>query len=181
MSKFGEVSSAKVLTAQMRLSVTNFRKGGTAPSDSTLGTTPTVPTLLFTATNQLLSGSVPIPRDMDRSVNPQLTLQFALDVAESDSDTLDFTGDYIVTEHLAGDGGLVKASTQLTGSVTVTTAGGLVQGEVYELALTLNVGDATNPIGADSDDISFEVHLTNTTGVGRAHLFAGRFDYERSH
>ncbi len=180
MATFGSVTSNTALVGETRLNIVNFRKGGTAPADSTLGTTPTVPTLLFSATNQLISGNLPLPPDMDVTVNPTLVLMCALDVAETNLDTLDWTCDYLVTEPASGDAGLLKTSTQITGLVTVTTAGGLVQGNVYEVPLTFAVGDATNPIDATKDDIGFEIHLTNTTGVGAAHVFAGRFSYERA-
>ena len=50
MTAFGAVTSNTVLSDQLILGINNFRKGVTAPADGTLGTTPTVPTILFALT-----------------------------------------------------------------------------------------------------------------------------------
>ena len=55
MTLFGAVGSASALSDQLILGLNDFRNGATSPANGTLGTTPTVPTKLFAATNELIA------------------------------------------------------------------------------------------------------------------------------
>lgn len=63
MTAWGAVSSDTALTRELRISGSQFRKGATAPTDVTVGTTPTVPLVRFDATNELATLLIPIPSD----------------------------------------------------------------------------------------------------------------------
>jgi len=64
-------------------SILNLRKGATAPVDSTLGTTPTVPTLYFSATNELVSGYITMHEAWDKNYDLELELVWALATAQT--------------------------------------------------------------------------------------------------
>jgi hypothetical protein len=175
MSNFGEVSSNTVLTRTLHLSGDQFRKGVTAPADVTIGTTPTVPALQFSATNQLVSLYHSLPDEADLTQDIILRLQWSLAAVQLNLDTLDMTCDYVAVT-LAGGAGVAKASTQITGQFTAVT-GRLAIGDLYTMDLTFAAGDATNPL-ASAVGIAFEFHMTNTTGVASCDLLDGDFIYE---
>lgn len=179
MTAFGDVLSNTALTRQIVFGINNFRKGVTAPADGTLGTTPTVPTILFAATNELLTVGSLMPFNWDRTVDATLFLSWALASAETNGDTLDITIDYTVPIVNSTGSGPGKASTQLTSQTTVTTGNGLAVGDVYSMTATLASADATNPF-TSSNAIGFaiEFHLTNTTGVASAHFLGACIQYE---
>jgi len=158
----------------LHLSGDQFRKGATAPTDVTIGTTPTVPALLFDATNELASLYHSLPVDTDLTQDIILRLQFSLAAAETNGDTCDFTCDYVAPT-LATGGGIAKASTQVTGQFTAVT-GRLAAGDIYVMDITFTAGDATNPLAA-AVGLAFEIHLTNTTGVAAIHLIDGDLIY----
>ncbi len=162
------------LERTLHLSGDQFRKGATAPTDVTIGTTPTIPALLFDATGELASLYHSLPADADLTQDIILRLQFSLSVAETNLDTCDFTCDYTAPT-LAGAAGIAKASTQVTGQFTAVT-GRLAAGDIYTMDITFTSGDATNPL-ASALGIAFEIHLTNTTGVGAIELIDGDFIY----
>jgi hypothetical protein len=162
------------LERSIHLSGQQFRKGATAPTDVTIGTTPTVGALHFDATNELASLYHSYPNAIDTSQDIILRLQFSLSSIETNGDTCDFTCDYTAIT-LAGGGGIAKTSTQVTGQFTAVT-GRLAVGDIYEMDITFPAGDATNPLPG-SDGIAFEIHLTNTTGVGDIDLLDGDFVY----
>jgi hypothetical protein len=140
----------------------------------TIGTTPTIPALLFDATNELASLYHSIPIDADLTQDIILRIQFSLAAVETNLDTCDFTCDYTAPT-LAGGAGIAKTSTQVTGQFTAVT-GRLAIGDIYEMDITFSAGDATNPLAA-ARGIAFELHLTNTVGVGAIHLLDGDFIY----
>jgi hypothetical protein len=175
MSNFGEVASNQALTRQLHLSGTQFRKGATAPTDATIGTTPTVPALLFDATNELASLYHSLPVDADLTQDIILRLQFSLVNVQVNNDTCDFTCDYTAVTTTTAEG-VAKASTQVTGQFTAVT-GRLAIGDLYTMDITFQAGDATNPL-ASAIGIAFELHLTNVTGVAAIHLIDGDFIYE---
>jgi len=162
------------LERTLHLSGDQFRKGATAPTDVTIGTTPTIQALHFDATAELASLYHSLPADVDRTQDIILRLQCSLSAVEVNLDTCDFTCDYTVPT-LVGGAGIAKASTNVTGSFTAVT-GRLAIGDMYELDITFVAGDATNPLAA-ALGIAFEIHLTNTTGVGEIDIVDGDFIY----
>ena len=170
MSHFGEVASDQVLIRALHLSGEQFRKGATAPTDVTIGTTPTIPALLFDAIGELASIYHSIPVDIDPAADVILRMQFSLSSVQLNGDTCDFTCDYTAPT-LVGGAGIAKASTQVTGQFTAVT-GRLAIGDLYVMDITLPAGDATNPLAA-AIGVALEIHLTNVVGVGDIHLLDG--------
>ena len=175
MTHFGEVLSTQVMTRSVHIPVLDFRKGATGPSDVTIGTTPTMGALLFDATAELVSLYIAIPEEMDVTVDPILRLQFSLSSTQLNADTCDFTCDYVAPTLTTAEG-LAKASTQVTGQFTAVT-GRLAVGDIYEMDITFDAADATNPL-ASALGVAFELHLTNVTGVADIHLFDADWIYE---
>jgi len=158
----------------LHLSGDQFRKGATAPTDVTIGTTPTVPALLFDLTTELASLYHSFPEDLDRDNDVVLRLQFSLSSVQLNLDTCDFSCDYTAPTEVTAEG-IAKASTNVTGQFTAVT-GRLAVGDIYEMDITFPFADATNPI-ANAVGIAFEIHLTNVTGVADIHLIDGDFIY----
>ena len=180
MTAFGAVPSEQPLSDQLIIGINNFRKGVTAPADGTLGTTPTVPTILFAGVLERLAAGALMPFDWDRTVDVDLVLVWALAVAEVNLETLDVVVDYTVPT-LQGGAGPNKASTQVTGQITAVT-GRLAIGDTYQMTIPLARADATNPYtAADALGFAFEFGLTNVTGVATAHFLGGCIAYERAH
>ncbi len=180
MTAFGGVLSSAILSEQIIITAEQFRNGAVAPTGVTIGTTPTVDALQFSATNQLVSTFFPLPFNMDRTVNPELVLIWSLAATEINNDTLDLTLDYTAPIDLSTGSGIAKASTQLTPALTVTTANGLAIGDIYTQTIPFAVGDATNPL-ASAIGLAIEFHLTNVTGVGTVDLIGACLGYERAH
>lgn len=176
MAAFGEVASNQALDRTLTFFGENFRKGVTAPTDVTIGTTPTIAAIQFAATNELASVFVAWPIDMDRTVDVDLILVCSLAAVETNGDTLDFTMDYTAPVALATGSGVAKTSTQITAQTTVTTANGLAIGDIYTITFTLAAADATNPL-ASSIGVAMEIHLTNTTGVGTIDIVGADLTY----
>ena len=91
MSTFGAVGSATTLTRSVVLDGDNWRKGGTAPTAITIGTTPAIPVLLFDATNELLSIQAGLPPDWDKDQDCTCILAFALVETEVNDDVIPIT------------------------------------------------------------------------------------------
>jgi len=176
MAEFGEVNTAETLIRVELFDVNQFRKGVSAPSDVTIGTTPTVQALNFSATAELLSLSFPTPINMDTTIDPTIILDFALSAGETNGDTLDVTLDYNAHASPDAGNGPDKASTQVLGQTTVTTANGLAINDPYSVICPLDAGDATNPLSG-VNKINFEFHLTNITGVAEANFLGGCIQY----
>lgn len=159
--------------------LSNFRKGATAPADSTLGTTPTVPTFYFSATNELISAYITLHEAWDKNFDIELELFWALATAQTNGDNLSVTLDYVVTKHDTTGQGPGKTSTQLTLNHQLTTAEGLAVGDLHPTIFTLAANDANNGFapGDTSVGIGFEIHLTNVTEVADIHLLAGHLNY----
>ena len=180
MTAFGGVLSSQVLSEQIIITAEQFRVGGTAPGAVTIGTTPTVDALQFSATNQLVSTFFPLPFNMDRTIDPALVLIWSLAATETNADELSITLDYTAPIDLSTGDGIAKASTQLTNNLPVTTANGLAIGDIYSQTIPFAVGDATNPL-ASAIGLAIEFHLTNTVGVGIIDLIGACLGYERNH
>ncbi|MCK5643530.1 MAG: hypothetical protein KAJ19_22205 [Gammaproteobacteria bacterium] len=181
MTHFGEVPSDTEMTDQVIIATNNFRKGATSPADGTLGTTPTVPTLLFAATNELLSGIAVMPFNWDRTVDVDLILLWALAAGQTNGDLLDVTVDYTVPRFNTGGVGPGKVSTQVTGQITAIT-GQLAIGDPYQMVIPLARADANNPYTSlDAFAFALEFHLTNVTGIASAHFLGACIAHIREH
>ena len=177
MTLAGNVISNTPLTRGIRLSGNQFRRGVTAPSEETVGTTPTVPVLRFAATNELVSLYVALKPNTDLTQPITLRLHWLLNAVETNNDQLDVTCDYTRTVASSTGNGPGRASTQVTGQVTVTTGAGLAIGDEYLMDIVFAVADATNPL-ANAVGLAIEIHLTNTTGVASADLVGGELVYQ---
>lgn len=178
MTQAGNVQSSADLVRVQRISGTQFRKGVTAPTDETVGTTPTVPVLRFGNVNELVTVVVPIPPNYQPGTDIEVVVLWSLVNAQLNLDTLDVTCDYVAAT-LAGGGGLAKTSTQITGQVTAVT-GRLAAGDLYEMTLTFAAADATNPL-ASAIELALEIHLTNVTGVAEADLVSGFVQFDANY
>lgn len=181
MTLFGEIPSDKDLERAITLNLVNFRKGATAPADVTIGTSPVVPALRFSAVNQLLSLSQPMPiTNWNRGVDIDILLIWSLVNAQVNNDQLSVTMDYNAWQTQATGQGASKTSTQLTNNLSVITAEGLAIEDLYAQQFTLATGDATNPL-TNADGVAFEIHLTNLTGVAAADLMCACIHYNAAH
>lgn len=161
------------------LTLDDFRKGTTAPTDATIGTTPTIPVLLFDATNELLSFHVVMPIDWDKTKDVSFDLIFSLVNTETDADTLSITIDYTTIFKNTTGAGVAKTSTQLTPTVDVTTANGLAIGDIYTMSATLAAADANNGFIRGDKSVGFcaEFHMTNIDEVEDIHFLGGCVNY----
>lgn len=180
MSNAGEVASDQALTRSLNLSIGDFRKGVTAPNDVTIGTSPSVPALNFSSVGELLTAAIAMPADWDKSADCTLHSFWALSQAETNNDVLNITLDYVAPEENVTGAGPAKTSTQVTPSVTVTTANGLAIDDIYSVSATISEADANNGFspGDAVAGFAFEIHLGNTTGVAEANLLGFRLDYQ---
>lgn len=179
MTNFGEVNNSTPLTDQIVLGITNFRKGVTAPVDSTLGTTPTTPTVLFANINELLTIGTTMPSNWDRTVDATLILFWSLAAVETNGDTWDIDCNYTVPLVNSGGSGPGKASTLVQGTITAVT-GQLAIGDSYEMSLAIPSADATNPFtSTDAFGFVLEIGPTNLTGVASCHFIGACIVYER--
>lgn len=180
MTTFGAVNNSTTLLRSVILTIDDFRKGASGPTDTTIGTTPTVPSLQFNATGELCSAHVVMPADWDKTKDCTFDLVFSLRAIEDNDDVLSITVDYTAIKKTTTGAGVNKTSTQLTPTVTVTTANGLAVGDVYVVSATLAQTDGNNGFGSGDKTAGFcfEFHLTNTTGVGDVDLISGCVNYE---
>ncbi len=176
MALNGDVLGNTVLVREQRISGTQFRKGATAPTDETVGTTPTVPVLRFDATAELATAVLEIPDDYD-SGDIEIVLLWRLVNGQANGETLDITCNYVAPTLVTG-AGLEKASTGITGLVTAVT-GRLAAGDLYEMTLTFAAADGTNPL-ASAVTLCAEISMTNVTGVAAAHLVGAVIRYTAS-
>lgn len=175
MTLFGDVASSQILRRQQVLTGNQFRKGVTAPSDVTIGTTPTINALRFAATNELVSVYEIFEFAYD-GLNMNIILIFSLVAGQVNNDVLSGTLDYTASILNSTGSGIGKASTSINATKTVTTANGLAAGDLYSLVFPLLAADATNPL-TSANGIALEFHLTNLTGVASADLVGGCLDY----
>lgn len=176
MATFGTVDSSTALDREISIAARQLRKGSTAPTDITTGTTPTIGALRFDAVAETASGSIALPANMDKTVDPQIILISALNVGETNNDVLSWSLDYTATIENSTGSGVAKTSTNLTATTTVTTANGLAAGDVYTTTFTIDAGDATNPL-ASAIGLYYQINLTNITGVAAIRLLNLVFKY----
>jgi len=172
-----EHTGSSEITRAIHFFGAEFGKGGTAPTDATIGTTPAVPALLFDAIAETASVYTPFFPDMDLSKDIIVKIQFALVNAETNGDTVSLTINYVVPVSLTTGSGPDKTSTQLLPTRTVTTGEGLAINDLYEIEATISAADATNPL-AGGAGVGIEIHLTNTTGVAAIHVIDARLEYK---
>lgn len=173
------IDSARSVAGQILIDIGVFKRGVNAPAITDLGTSPTVPTLLFTLTNQVVSGTVLFPIDLDRTRNIFFILEFALATTQTAGDVLDIAADYIVVGHGSGNGYL-KTSTHVTSSVAVSAEDGLSEGDVYHVEFELQHDDADNPL-LDTEAVAFEFHMDNITDVASIHFVGACISYFDAH
>ncbi len=163
------------------ITMEQFRKGATAPTDTTIGTTPTVPGLKFDATNELASLTHIMPLDWDKSQNTSLVLVWSLAANETTADVLDVTLDYTALVLGATGQGVAATSSQVLATTVLTTAEGLAIGDIYITIMTMTPGDSNNGYADGDGTIGFamEFHLTNLTDVADVDLIAGRMAYTK--
>ncbi len=180
MATFGAVDTEQALTRSVILTIDDFRKGVTAATDTTIGTTPTIASLQHNATNEITSCHVVMPADWDKTVDISFDLVFSLRATEDNNDVLSVTVDYTTILKNTTGSGAGRTSTQLTPTVTVTTANGLAVGDVYTMSATLDKDDASNAYSGVANAIGFcfEFHLTNITGVADIDCISGCVNYE---
>ena len=180
MTTFGAVDTEQVLTRSVILTIDDFRKGVTEPTEATIGETPTIAALQHNAIGELTSCHVVMPADWDKTVDVTFDLVFSLRATEDNNDVLSVTVDYTTILKNTTGSGPGRTSTQLTPTVTVTTANGLAIGDVYTMSATLDKDDASNAYSGVANAIGFcfEFHLTNTTGVEDIDCISGCINYE---
>ena len=162
----GPITPALPRIRDVSFNVANIGKGATAPTEVTIGTTPTVSALRFDAINETATIAVSLRADMDLTKDFTLRIQFALANAQGNGDQLDVKVDYVVWRTGATGNGPGKTSTRVTQSLQVTTAEGLAVNDVYAINLTIPFDDLDNPLNAEgAAGIACEFSLGNVTGV----------------
>ncbi len=167
-------------TRSIILTIDDYRKGATGPSDATVGSTPTIPVLLFNATNELLSLHTVMPINWDKGADCSIDFVWSLSSNETNDDVLSITVDYVAVRKNTTGAGIAKTSTQLTPTLTLTTANGLAIGDIYTMSATLSASDSDNgfSFGDNTTGFCFEFHLTNTTAVADIHFVGGCVNYK---
>lgn len=176
MATFGTVNSSTTLTREVLIAAHAVKKGATAPTDQTVGTTPTIAVLRFAATNELISQYIAFPADMDKTAAMAIHIEWCLVSGQTNGDTMDWTIDYVCPRENSTGNGLAKTSTQVNGTTTVTTGNGLAAGDVYSTTISITPGDATNPT-ANANGIALELHMTDTSGVASVDLISLHLNY----
>lgn len=174
-------------TGHMQFTLSNFRKGSTAPANATMGDTPAIPYMDFAATNERLGWFITLPDDWSGTGDVELHLTVILTGAETVGDAIEFASDYVVVRSnnasiANGAGGTVtQANTTVTATASVVT-GATGAGAEYHVILTFARTDATNPITAYPSSLLGEIYRTSVGGAGKAGavgLTGGHFHYTR--
>ena len=154
-------NTGTITSRSQHIGLTEVRKGVTAPTDTTIGTSPAVAGLLFDAVNEVYQVQFMIPDDWDGVHDAILDLYVALNAAETAGDTIAFTGDYVAASF--GADAVSKTSTQLlvTETVLVGCAG---VGCLYKIIFTFDHADSDNPLAVE-DIVIIDIHRTNVTNV----------------
>ena len=151
---------------QRELPLESWTLGGTGPAAATKGTTPAVPGLRFTATNQKITRLVRVPAGFSGLDDVKIRVEMVLNQAESVGDDINLTLNYEVRAVGEAFGG---TSSSVTGTTDVGSNN--ADGKRHTVEFTLPFDDADNPIAA-GDLIAVEMTLTNTTTIGDV-LFVG--------
>ena len=141
-----------------RLPMENFRKGGTAPTETVRGG---VAGFLFDADGEIIYIQFCVPKDWDGESDITLVLHCVLNAVETADDDIDWeTSTISVADHEDVD----TAGTQTPGAshdIGAFTAAGTL----HLVEITLDYDDGTCPISAN-DNIS--ITLSRTANVGGA-------------
>lgn len=161
-----------VTRREQQLNISVLNGGGTPPTDTSYGTTPTVAAKLFDATAESATFEIDVPEDWTGESDIELDIWCALDAAETNGDVIEWTCNYIaVRDNAASEangagGGLTQTSSSTTGSTAVVT-GALAQGDLYKVSLTFDRADANNPYAAGQGYCIFcEINRTSVGGAG---------------
>lgn len=161
-------NSGSLTNHSIGIPLTEVSKGGTFPTKSSLGTTPTVQGLLFDATDELYQLQFHVPDCWDGRSNFLVDLYIALNAGETTDDSIAFSADYIaVTKEVDA---VTKTSTAITATQLVV-AGCQGQGCFYNVVFTLDYTDTDNPLNIE-DLVIMEIHRTNITNVAGTLLVA---------
>jgi len=160
------------------LTVDDFRKGATGPTDVEVGTTPTIALLRFDAVNELLSAFVAMPFNWSRLSDVELLLGFGLTQAQTNGDVLSINLDYTALEMDVPGGGFDRTSTNIVIDTELTTAKGLGTGDVYLIRQLLDKNDPANGFTDNTYGFGIQFNLANLVGVDNIHFIAGCIDYE---
>jgi len=162
---------------QLVLTGDDVQKGGTSPTDITIGTTPTIGALRFDSITELGSTYQILPFDVDLTKDINLFLVQSLVVPEANGDTVDWTMDYVATIiNSPSTGGIAEVNSTVTASTKITNPKGKAIGDIYVTQLVIPAEDRLNPL-KNANGLAMEIHLTNTTGVGSIHLIGACLDY----
>lgn len=172
----GAIDAARDNESSIILPGEDFRKGAIGPTDTTIGSTPTIHVLNFDAVTELLSGHTFFPIGMDLTYQLTYELQVMLANPQSDGDVLDMAMDYVVVRENETGAGFDKTSTHLETSTTFTTENGLAVNDIYHIHFTIPVNDSDNPLEG-ADGIGVEFHLANLTDVASINFAQARIRY----
>ena len=166
-------------TRSIVLTADDFRAGATPPTDTTIGTTPTMAADQYNATGELSSIYIHMPKDWDKDSDCTFDLAVSLRANETTADELSWTLDYVAAKKNTTAAGLAKTSSSTTNATTVTTANGLATGDMYVSSFTLSKTDTNNGFGFGDKVIGFglEFHLTNVTEVADIDVVGGALNY----
>jgi len=178
MALFGAVNTSTSLSRVIIISGSDFRNGVTAPTDVTIGTTPTVPAKRFDAVAELATANIAMPFDFDPADVQLILIQSLLNI-QINGDAVDWTCNYIAVDNpsAAAHELFTKTSTSATGSTTINTTNGLAVATQYTTSINLDVADGSNPLSADTISLSVEIGLSNLVGVTGINLVAACLAY----
>lgn len=171
--KFGTLRVDK----RVDLALEDLRKGSTAPTMDTIGTSPQVRGYKFDAVAEKLQLNIPIPTDYHEG-SIELHLVQALVNAEANGDNIDWKSDYVVVRDSRsstgnGGGGTVdQTSSSVTGQSEVVENGsgnGIQAGTIYETVLEFDPSDADNPFNTSGFyNLIADIYRQNIGGTGNA-------------
>lgn len=183
MTTVGAAETEDTLLKSLALGLGDLGRGSTAPTEVTIGGTPTIPALLFDAVAETASANVIMSTDWDKSKDVIFALVWSLVNTQNDGHVLDVTLDYVAILNETTGGGADKTSSQVLATQTLATANGLAINDVYVLVATLAAADANNGFAAGDKTVGFgiEFHLTNLTDVAAIHVLGERIVYEANY
>jgi hypothetical protein len=149
---------------EIALQIDQFRKGATAPTDVTIGTTPTIPAFRLSRTTELISIYQIMPLNWDTTRDVSFLPIWSLVNPQVAGDQISVTMDYVATQVENPGSGIAKTSTQVTQNITLSDAQGVGVGDLYNGSIPILAADPTNPL-ANATHIGLEFHLTNLIGV----------------
>lgn len=150
-------------TIRCRLPMEQFRKGATAPTETTRGN---CAGFLFDADNEVLYAQFCVPADWDQESDVDLVLACVLVGDETANDDIDW--ETVVTS--VADHEDIDGAAQQTPGVSHDIGAFNSAGMLHEVRITVDYDDGTCPI-AIGDYVS--IALSRTSNVGNASYVAG--------